>query len=138
MGTWYWAGVAVGLALAVGVLAAGLVGGRGPGAVVTVPVALVGGAAVGVLVAGWPIGAIGVVGAVVGALAGSSVVVGAIGRGGTASGVAALSVVTAALLAAISFVPIAGYVLVLAVPVAARWRSRARPERHAGLRTLAK
>ena len=138
MGAWYTIGLALGLALGVGVIFAGLLGVNAVG----VGVATVAGAAAGVadgillgstaeIVAG------GIAGAV-GALSGAAVVHGAMRRGATRMGVAAYVGAAGLLLCLIALIPAIGYLAVVAVPVlAARMRGR-RAARYAGLRTLAK
>jgi hypothetical protein len=77
-------------------------------------------------------------GAVVGAASASIAVRGALRRGGTRLGVAGYMALAGVLLILLGAVPLVGYVEVVALPLLAI-RVRARePERHAGLRTLAK
>jgi hypothetical protein len=66
------------------------------------------------------------------------VVSGALRRGGTRGGLALIVTGIAIGLAGLSFVPLAGYVVALAVPVLALRLRRTQSERYAGLRTLAK
>jgi hypothetical protein len=40
--------------------------------------------------------------------------------------------------AGLAFIPVVGYALAVAVPLYGHWVSRRRPDRHAGLRILAK
>ena len=134
MGAWYWIGVAAGLGAAAGVLLQGiLVDVR-----IALPLALAAGAGAGYAVAEWAGAIAGGVGGVLGALGANPVVRGTLARGGTRGGTAALVAGAAIVLAALAFVPVAGYVLALLVPaVGARLRRR-QGERHAGLRILAK
>jgi hypothetical protein len=134
VGNWYWIGVCVGLGAALGVLWLGLL----RDVRVALPVTLVTAAA-----AGWPFvewsGAIaGVVGGVLGVVGATPTVRGALARGGTRGGTALLVGVAALVLAALSFVPVLGYVLALAVPVLGLRARRRAGERHAGLRILAR
>ena len=63
---------------------------------------------------------------------------GALRRGGTRGGIAALVGGAAVVAAALAFIPVVGYVEAVVLPVfGLRTRSR-EPERHAGLRTLAR
>ncbi len=134
MGGWYWIGVALGLGVALGVLVAVVV----PRAVLAVAPALVAGAVAGYLVHGWSGAIAGAVGGGAGVLGAIPVVAGALRRGGTRAGIGLFVGLGALALAALAFVPVVGYLEALAVPlVGLRLRSRA-PERHAGLRSLAR
>ena len=143
MGGWYWIGVCAGLGAGAGVLLAGLAGAARPVLIAAGVVALAAGAGIGIAVDGrWPGGwgdiLAGVLGGLAGALGAAQVVRGALRRGGTRGGTAALVAAGALAVAALALVPALGYVEALALPaLAARLRKRA-PERHAGLRTLAK
>ena len=66
------------------------------------------------------------------------IVRGALRRGGTVGGLAALVAGAAIVAAGLAFVPVAGYLLALALPAVAARLLRRAPERYAGLRTLAK
>jgi hypothetical protein len=80
----------------------------------------------------------GVVGALCGAFGSAPLVSGALRRGGTRGGTATLLLLASLVGAALAFVPVLGYLEALAVPVlGARLRRRA-PDRHAGLRSLAR
>jgi hypothetical protein len=135
---WYTVGLFVGFGVALGVAAAGLLGG---GARSRVVAALVGaGAAVALSFAfyEWDEAVGGAVGGVAGALGAAPIVAGTLRRGGTRLGTAVLVAVAAIAVAGLAFVPAIGYLEALAVPaLAARLRRRS-PERYAGLRTLAK
>jgi hypothetical protein len=142
MGAWYWIGVSVGLGTAVGVLVAGAVG-----AVRTVVfaagVAALGGAAIGFGIDEWQPGGWGdIVGAAIGGLLGllgaAQVVGGALRRGGTRGGTATLVTGASLIVAAAAFIPVVGYVEAVALPALAARVRRTRPERYAGLRTLAR
>jgi hypothetical protein len=144
VGAWYWIGVSAGLGAAVGILGAAALG-----AAVRV-VLLVGGlvaVGAGALVGlgidewqpgGWPDIALGAGGALSGLLGAAQTVRGALRRGGTRVGTVALVAVAAFVVAAIAWIPAAGYVVALALLALAVLLRRARPERYAGLRTLAR
>ena len=73
-----------------------------------------------------------------GGLGATPIVRGALRRGGTRGGVAAIVGAAALVAAALAFVPFVGYVEAVVLPaLGLRTRSR-EPERHAGLRTLAR
>ena len=138
MGAWYTIGLCLGLGLGLGVIVAGLlaVNRLGTG------IAAVAGAAAGAAV-GFAIGDIaetiaGAAAGFVGALAAAAVVQGALRRGATRLGLAAYLGAAGLLVCLVALIPVAGYLLVLAVPLlAARMRGR-QAERYAGLRTLAR
>jgi hypothetical protein len=134
VGDWYTIGILVGLGAAIGVAMTGALR-RVPAAlVVAVAVALV----VGFAFAQWDEAAGGAVGAACGALGSAPLVAGALRRGGTRGGTAALLALASLVGAALAFVPVVGYLEAVAVPVlGARLRGRA-PDRHAGLRSLAR
>jgi hypothetical protein len=80
----------------------------------------------------------GAAGAICGAIGSAPLVRGTLRRGGTRGGTALLLGLAALVGAALAFVPVLGYLEAVAVPaLGARLRSRA-PERHAGLRSLAR
>ena len=134
MGDWYTIGVAAGLGVAVGILAAGFI--RNRWAVIALA-ALVG-LGLGLLVENWQEAVAGFVGGFLGGLGAAPVVAGALRRGGTRGGLAVFATIGAVIAAALAFVPIVGYVLAVALPAfGLRTRSR-EPDRHAGLRTLAR
>ncbi len=142
MGGWYWIGVSLGLGAAVGVLIAGAVG-----AVRTVVfaalVAVLAGAAIGFGIDEWQPGGWGdilaaALGGLLGLLAAAQIVAGALRRGGTRGGTATLVTGAALVVAGMAFIPVVGYVEAVALPALAARVRRARPERYAGLRTLAR
>jgi hypothetical protein len=134
MGDWYTVGLAAGLGVAIGILAAGVF----PRRYVAPVLAAVVGLGIGLLVENWQEALAGFVGGLLGGLGATPVVRGALRRGGTRGGVAALVGGAAAVAAGLAFVPIVGYVTAVALPLlGARTRSR-EPDRHAGLRTLAR
>jgi hypothetical protein len=139
MGAWYWIGVAAGLGAAAGVLLSG--------ASRSIPVAAAVGAAagagLGVVVdlwqpGGWGDVAAGAVGGAVGGLAAAIIVVGALRRGGTRGATAFLVAGAAAVAAVLAWAPAVGYLEALVLLVLAVRFRRRRPDRHAGLRTLAR
>ena len=134
MGDWYTIGILVGLGAAIGVAATGALRRALVGLVVAVVVAV----AIGFAFGQWDEAVGGLVGAVCGALGSAPLVSGTLRRGGTRGGTATLLAVAALVGAALAFVPVVGYLEALAVPaLGARLRRRA-PDRHAGLRSLAK
>ena len=78
------------------------------------------------------------VGALAGLLCAVQIVGGALRRGGTRGGTGVLVAGSAFVVAALAWIPVAGYVEAVALPVLAVRLRRARPERYAGLRTLAR
>ena len=144
MGAWYWIGVSAGLGAAVGILGAAflgtavrlalLVGGLG---------AVVAGAALGLGIdewqpGGWADTALGAGGALAGLLGASQTVRGALRRGGTRVGTVTLVALASFVVAGIAWIPAAGYLVALGLLALAVLLRRARPERYAGLRTLAR
>jgi len=138
MGAWYTIGLALGVGVGAGVLAAGLLA-RG---VVGILVAGAGGAITGVIagfvVGGTPELVAGAIGGPLGAAGAAQLVLGAIRRGGTKGGTAFLVAAAGVVVAVLALVPVVGYVEAVAVPLLAARIRRRRPERYAGLRTLAK
>jgi hypothetical protein len=138
VGDWYEIGVALGLGLAAGLLLAGALAGWRYGLVVSLVGALAVGVAAGLLVKGW-LGLPGsLLGAVIGAVSASIIAHGALRRGATPGGTAFLIAAAAVVVGLLALVPVAGYVLAVLVPALAARRARNEPDRHAGLRTLAK
>ena len=143
MGWWYWIGVCAGLGAAVGVLVAGSVGAVRAVLYASAAAALIAGAGVGFGVHEWQAGgwgdvAGGAAGGLLGLLGAAQVVSGAIRRGGTRGGTATLVAGAALVTAGIAFIPVAGYLVAVALPLLAMRLRRTRPERYAGLRTLAR
>jgi hypothetical protein len=134
LGTWYWIGVCAGLGAAFGVLAVGVFRDLR----VALPIALVAAAAVGWLLAELAGAVAGGIGGVLGTVGAAPTVRGALARGGTRGGTALLVGVAALVLGALSFVPVLGYLLALALPVLGLRVRRRAGERHAGLRILAR
>lgn len=138
MGDWYEIGVALGVGLAVGLLLAGILAGWRYGLVVSVLGALAIGVVAGLLVKGW-LGLPGsLLGAVIGAVSASIVARGALRRGATPGGTAFLIGSASIAVGLLALIPVAGYVMAVVVPAVAARRARSEPQRHAGLRTLAK
>jgi hypothetical protein len=138
VGDWYEIGMALGLGLAVGLMLAGALAGWRYGFIASLVGALVVGVAAGLLVKGW-LGLPGsLLGAVIGAVSASIIARGALRRGATPGGTAFLIGSAGVAVALLAIIPVAGYVLAVLVPALAARRARNEPERHAGLRTLAK
>jgi hypothetical protein len=134
VGSWYWIGVCAGLGAALGVLGLGVL----RDVRIALPLAVVAGAVVGWLLSDWAGAIAGGVGGVLGAFGATPTVRGALARGGTAGGTAVLVGGAAVVLAALSFVPVLGYLVALALPVLGLRLRRRQGERHAGLRILAR
>jgi hypothetical protein len=134
VGSWYWIGVCAGLGAALGVLALGIF----RDVRVALPVTLVAAVATGWFLAEWSGAIAGAIGGVLGAVGATPTVRGALARGGTRGGTALLVGVAALVLAALSFVPVLGYLLALALPVLGLRVRRRAGERHSGLRILAR
>jgi hypothetical protein len=134
VGDWYTIGILVGLGASIGVAATGVLRRAIAGLVVAAAAA----AAIGVIFGQWDEAVGGAAGAACGALGSAPLVRGTLRRGGTRGGTALLLALASLVGAALAFVPVLGYLEAVAVPVlGARLRARA-PERHAGLRSLAK
>jgi hypothetical protein len=134
VGDWYWIGVLAGVGVAFGMVGAAIV-------LRWLFAALIGavlGAVLGVLVFAWPEAVAGAAGGIAGAFGTAPVVAGALRRGGTRGGVALLVGVGAVTAAALAFVPVAGILEAVGMPGLAVRTRRREPERHAGLRTLAR
>ena len=140
VGDWYEIGVALGLGLAAGLLLAGALAGWRYGLVASVVGALTVGVAAGLLVKGWlaACGPGSLLGGVIGAVSASLIARGALRRGATPGGTAFLIASASIAVGLLALVPVAGYVLAVLVPALAARRARNEPDRHAGLRTLAK
>jgi len=138
VGSWYTIGLCLGLGLGVSVVITGILGSNvlGIGAAAIVGAAL--GGAIGLLIGEAPETIAGAIGGVLGALSAAAVVLGALRRGATRFGVGAYVGALGVLVCLVALVPLAGYVLAVALPLlAARMRGR-QAARFAGLRTLAK
>lgn len=138
MGSWYTIGVTLGLALGIGVIVSGLLSVNTVGVGLAVLLGTAGGLAIGYVIGDTAETVAGAVGGLLGALSAAAVVVGAMRRGATRLGVAAYVGVVGILIGLLALVPLAGYVVAVALPIlAARLRGR-EAARFAGLRTLAK
>ncbi|HET7567905.1 MAG TPA: hypothetical protein VFJ91_07935 [Gaiellaceae bacterium] len=143
MGAWYWIGVSAGLGTGAGVLLVGFVGAARAAIAGAVAVAIAAGAGLGWAIDSWQAGswgdmALGAVGGLGGSFGAAQVVAGALRRGGTRFGTAALVAAAAVVVAALGLVPALGYLEAIALPALAARIRRRRPERYAGLRTLAR
>jgi hypothetical protein len=143
VGDWYPIGIAVGAGVALGVLAAGLFASSRAGAAASTLGAAFWGVIAGFVTNLWigpdwagPLA--GLVGGVLGALSASILVRGALRRGGTRGGTAFIVGSAAVALLALALVPVVGFVEAVVLPAVAVRARRRRPERYAGLRTLAK
>jgi hypothetical protein len=138
MGDWYTIGLALGLGTALGVLFAGLLSSTPLGRAAAVVLAGAAGAVAGFVIDDWTEIVGGALGGIVGAASAAIVIAGALRRGGTPVGLALIVAAVAAGLAGLAFVPGAGYLEALALPVLALRLRRTQAERYAGLRSLAK
>ena len=138
MGSWYWIGVCAGLGVAAGVLLAAVFAGTRIALTAALVLAAGAGVAIGFALGQWDEAIGGGVGGVLGAIGSAQLVTGTMRRGGARFGITVFVGLAAVLLAAIAWIPIAGYLEAALVPAfAARLRGRA-PERYAGLRSLAR
>ena len=138
VGDWYTIGLALGLGTALGALFAGLLSSTPLGRMAAVLLAGAAGALAGLVIEDWTEVAGGAAGGVGGAAAAVVVVAGALRRGGTRGGLALIVAAAATGLAALAFVPGAGYLEAVALPLLATRLRRTQAERYAGLRSLAK
>jgi hypothetical protein len=143
VGSWYWIGVSAGLGAAAGVLLAGATGAGRGGRIAVILAAGAAGAGIGWGIQSWQPGGwgdrlAGIAGGLAGALGATQTVSGALRRGGTRLGTGALVAGAAAVVGAAAWIPAAGYLIALALLALAPLLRRARPERYAGLRTLAR
>ena len=138
MGEWYWIGVCVGLGVGIGVLFAGLLVGTRAVLMAALALAIGAGVALGYAIGEWDEAVGGGAGGALGAIGAAQLVAGTLRRGGARFGTAVLLGIAAVVLAAIAWIPAAGYLEAAIVPaLGARLRGRA-PERFAGLRSLAR
>ena len=138
MGSWYTIGLCLGLGLGLSVAITGILGSNVLGIGAAAVVGAIFGGAIGLLIGGTPETVAGAIGGVLGALSAAAVVVGALRRGATRFGIGAYMGALGVLVCLVALIPIAGYVLAIALPLlAARMRGR-QAARFAGLRTLAK
>jgi hypothetical protein len=134
MGDWYTIGILVGLGTAIGVAATGVTRRALP----ALGLAAVVSAAIGLVVWRWEQAVGGAVGALCGSLGIAPLVAGTLRRGGTRGGTATLIALASLVGAALAFVPVLGYLEAAALPLLGLRLRRRAPDRHAGLRTLAK
>jgi hypothetical protein len=134
VGHWYTIGVLAGLGTALGIAATGVL----RRAVLGFPVAAAIAVAIAFALGTWGEVIAGVIGAACGAFGSAPLIGGALRRGGTRGGTAALLAVASLVAAAIAFIPVVGYLEAVAVPVLGLRLRRRSPDRHAGLRTLAR
>ena len=138
MGSWYWIGVSAGLGVAVGVFLAGLFAGTRIALTGALVLAAGVGVAIGYALGQWDEALGGGVGGVLGAIGAAQLVGGTMRRGGSRFGIAVFVGLAALVLAAVAWIPVAGYLEAVLVPAfGARLRGRT-PERYAGLRSLAR
>jgi len=138
VGSWYTIGLCLGLGLGLSVAITGILGTNVLGIGAATIVGAVLGGAIGLVVGDTAETVAGAIGGVLGALSAAAVVVGALRRGATRFGVGAYMGALGVLICLVALIPIAGYILVVLLPVmAARMRGR-QAARFAGLRTLAK
>ena len=138
MGDWYTIGLALGLGTALGVLFAGLLSATPLGRIAAVLLGGAAGAVVGLVIDDWTEVVAGAVGGLVGGAAAVIIVSGALRRGGTRSGLALIVAAVALGLAGLAFVPGAGYLVAVALPILALRLRRTQADRYAGLRSLAR
>ena len=118
VGSWYWIGVSAGLGAAAGVLFGGIAGeGRGARIFAMLLAGAVG-AGIGFEIGSWQSGgwgdrAAGIAGGLAGALGATQTVSGALRRGGTRVATGVLVACGAILVAALAWIPAAGYLIVL-------------------------
>jgi hypothetical protein len=134
VGHWYTIGILVGLGTAIGIACTATLGRVLAGLVLAAVVSVVIGFAFG----DWERAVGGLVGAICGALGSGPLVTGSLRRGGTRGGTATLLAGGALVGAGLAFVPVLGYLEALAVLVLGLRLRRRAPDRHAGLRTLAR
>jgi len=137
MGGWYSIGVFAGLGVALGVAAAGGLGGRRFALAAPFLAAAIG-VALGIAFSDALQAAAAGVGGILGGAGALELVRGALGRGGTPLATALLMLAAAVVVAGLAFVPIVGYVELVAVPALGMRLRRHAGKRYAGLRTLAR
>jgi hypothetical protein len=138
VGSWYTIGLCLGLGLGLSVAITGILGSNVVGIGAAAVIGAVLGGAIGLGIGETAETIAGAVGGVLGAVAAAVAVLGALRRGATRFGVGAYLGALGALLCLLALVPLAGYVLAVALPsLAVRMRGR-QAARFAGLRSLAK
>ncbi len=134
MGGWYEIGILAGVGAALGVAGTGAIRRALPATAVAAAVAI----AIGFAFGAWDDAVGGLLGAACGGLGSAPLVAGTLRRGGTRGGTALLLALAALAGAALAFVPVVGYLEAAAVPLLGARLRRRSPDRHAGLRTLAR
>jgi hypothetical protein len=137
MGDWYAVGVFAGIGVALGIAAVGAFGG-GRVARAAPLLAAIAGAALGFALGDIEDAVACGLGAILGGVGTLQLVSGAFRRGATRIATALLLVVAAIGVAAVAFIPVAGYLEAIVMPVLGVRMRRRSAERHAGLRTLAR
>jgi hypothetical protein len=131
---WYSIGILVGVGAAIGLALTGALLRLVPSLLAAAAVS----AGLGFAFGQWDEALGGVVGAACGALGSAPVVAGALRRGGTRGGTAIILAGASLVGVALAFVPVVGYLEALAVPLLGARLRRRSPDRHAGLRSLAR
>jgi hypothetical protein len=138
VGGWYTIGLCLGLGLGLSVAITGILGTNVVGIGAAAVIGAVLGGAIGLLIGDTAETVAGAIGGALGALSAATAVIGALRRGATRFGVGAYLGAVGTLVCLVALVPVAGYVLAVALPVlAVRMRGR-QAARFAGLRSLAK
>jgi hypothetical protein len=138
VGSWYTIGLCLGLGLGLSVAITGILGSNVVGIGAAAVIGAVLGGAIGLGVGATAETIAGAVGGALGALSAAVAVLGALRRGATRFGVGAYMGALGVLVCLLALVPLAGYVLAVALPLlAVRMRGR-QAARFAGLRSLAK
>ena len=138
MGEWYWIGVVAGIGAGIGVFVAGLAGADRRLILAGSVLAAAAGAGLGLGLDDWDEALGGAAGGLAGALGAAQFVLGTLRRGGTRGGTAVLLFVGALGVAALGFVPGAGYAEAALLPALGLRLRRRAGDRHAGLRILAR
>jgi hypothetical protein len=138
MGDWYTLGLAAGLAAAAGVLFAGLLARVGRAILLTALLGLAAGVAIGFGVFDVDEAVAGAIGGAIGGAGAAAIASGAFRRGGTRGGLALLLGVAAAVVAALAFVPVVGYLEPLVLAALGLRARKQSGSRYAGLRILAR
>jgi hypothetical protein len=138
MWEWYRVGVAVGIGAGAAVVAAGWLARTRPGALVAILIGAAAGIAVGFALGDWKDAVGGAIGGLLGGIGAAPLASGTLRRGGTRVGTGILISLAGLGIAALALVPFLGYLEALALPAVAARARRRRPERYAGLRTLAR
>jgi hypothetical protein len=140
MGSWYWIGVAAGLGTGAGVAIGALIpeGRTGVRVALAALIAVAAGIGIGFAVGNWAEAAAAAIGGLLGAVASVPIIAGAVRGGGTRFGVAVLVALAGLVIAGFAFVPAVGYLEAVVVPLYALRLTRRGPDRHAGLRILAR